>query len=217
MYLKAAAPASAAVLFIFDKKQMKALIIVDIQNDFLPGGSLAVNDGDKIIPTINQLQNNYELVVATQDWHPAGHLSFASQHPGKHVFEIIDLHGLQQTLWPDHCVQETAGAAFADPLNTSKIEAIFRKGMNRHIDSYSGFYDNGKLKSTGLADYLKGRHVDGVDVCGLAADYCVYFTAMDALELGFATAIIEHATRAIDHNRFEQLKTVFTAKGGSIQ
>ncbi|MCU7693409.1 bifunctional nicotinamidase/pyrazinamidase [Haoranjiania flava] len=196
---------------------MKALIIVDIQNDFLPGGSLAVNDGDKIIPTINQLQNNYELVVATQDWHPAGHLSFASQHPGKNVFEIIDLHGLQQTLWPDHCVQETTGAAFADTLNTSKIEAIFRKGMDRHIDSYSGFYDNGKLKSTGLADYLKGRNVNSVDVCGLAADYCVYFTAMDSLELGFATAIIENATRAIDSNRFEQLKTVFTAKGGTMQ
>lgn len=196
---------------------MKALIIVDIQNDFLPGGSLAVNDGDKIIPTINQLQNTYELVVATQDWHPAGHLSFASQHPGKNVFEIIDLHGLQQTLWPDHCVQEKTGAAFAYTLNTSKIEAIFRKGMSRHIDSYSGFYDNGKLKSTGLADYLKGRNVNSVDVCGLAADYCVYFTAMDSLELGFATAIIEHATRAIDSNRFEQLKTVFTAKGGTMQ
>ena len=196
---------------------MHALIIVDIQNDFLPGGSLAVNEGDTIIPIINQIQQQYDLVVATQDWHPANHKSFASQHEGKKVYEIIELNGLQQTLWPDHCIQSTEGAAFSQELNTNKIEAIFRKGMDENIDSYSGFYDNGKLKSTGLADYLKGRNVHAVDVCGLAADYCVYFTAMDALDIGFAASIIENASKAIDHENFEKLKITFTASKGIIK
>lgn len=196
---------------------MKALIIVDVQNDFLPGGSLAVADGDKIISVINQLQNEYDLVVATQDWHPANHKSFASQHQGKNVYDIIELNGLQQTLWPDHCVQETEGAAFSSTLNTNKIEAIFRKGMETQIDSYSGFYDNGKLKSTGLADYLKGRNIDAVDVCGLAADFCVYFTAVDALELGFKAAIIENAVKPIDAKNYEKLKDIFIQKKGVIK
>lgn len=196
---------------------MKALIIVDVQNDFLPGGSLAVADGDKIISVINQLQNEYGLVVATQDWHPANHKSFASQHQGKNVYDIIELNGLQQTLWPDHCVQGTEGAAFSSALNTNKIEAIFRKGMETQIDSYSGFYDNGKLKSTGLADYLKGRNIDAVDVCGLAADFCVYFTAVDALELGFKAAIIENAVKPIDAKNYEKLKDIFIQKKGEIK
>ncbi len=196
---------------------MRALIIVDIQNDFLPGGSLAVDKGDTIIPLINQMQHDYELVVATQDWHPANHKSFASQHAEKNEYEIIEFNGLQQTLWPEHCVQGTERAAFSRELDTNKIEAIFRKGMDENIDSYSGFYDNGKLKSTGLADYLKGRNVYSVDICGLAADYCVYFTATDALELGFTTAIIENATKPIDAANFEKLKTIFINKGGSIR
>jgi nicotinamidase/pyrazinamidase len=193
---------------------MNALIIVDVQNDFLPGGALAVKDGDATIPLINNLQNNFDLVVATQDWHPGDHKSFASAHAGKKVFEEIILDGLPQVLWPDHCVQQTFGAQFSAQLDTQNIEAIFRKGMDKTIDSYSGFFDNGKKKSTGMADYLKGRGISSIYVCGLAADYCVYFTALDGLELGFQSAIITDATKAIDENNFKKLLENFKSKGG---
>ena len=146
---------------------MKALIIVDMQNDFLPGGALAVQDGDVIIPLINSLQKRFDLVVATQDWHPADHKSFASAHPGKKVFDEIILEGMPQTLWPDHCVQATFGSAFTSLLDSKKIEAIFRKGMEKEIDSYSGFFDNGKRKSTGMGDYLKGRGITKIYVTAL--------------------------------------------------
>src|SRR4051812_7689039 len=132
---------------------MKALIVADIQNDFLPGGALAVPDGHKIIPVVNELQNYFDLVVATQDWHPLNHTSFASNHNNKKPFDIIELHDIKQTLWPDHCVQGSTGADFPAQLNLNKAEAIFRKGTNAEIDSYSGFYDNKHLKSTGLAAY----------------------------------------------------------------
>ena len=193
---------------------MKALIIVDVQNDFLPGGTLAVDKGNLVIPTINQLQENFELVVATQDWHPAKHKSFASQHEGRSAFEEIDLNGLPQVLWPDHCVQETKGAAFSPDLDQKRIEAISRKGMEINIDSYSGFFDNGKKKATGLAAYLKGRGVTSVFVAGLAADFCVYFTALDALELGFESSIITDATKAIDQNELVKKLHNFSSKGG---
>lgn len=193
---------------------MNALIIVDVQNDFLPAGALPVKDGDTIIPVINDLQNKFDLVVATQDWHPAGHKSFASSHPGKKVFEEIILDGLPQVLWPDHCVQQTFGAEISTALDTKKIEAIFRKGMDKNIDSYSGFFDNGKKKSTGMADYLKGRGTTSIYVCGLAADYCVYFTALDGLELGFQSTIITDATKAIDENNFKKVLENFKSKGG---
>ena len=193
---------------------MNALIIVDVQNDFLPGGALPVKDGDTIIPVINDLQNKFDLVVATQDWHPAGHKSFASSHPGKKVFEEIILDGLPQVLWPDHCVQQIFGAEISTALDTKKIEAIFRKGMDKNIDSYSGFFDNGKKKSTGMADYLKGRGTTSIYVCGLAADYCVYFTALDGLELGFQSTIITDATKAIDENNFKKVLENFKSKGG---
>jgi nicotinamidase/pyrazinamidase len=193
---------------------MNALIIVDVQNDFLPGGALPVKDGDTIIPVINDLQNKFDLVVATQDWHPADHKSFASSHPGKKVFEEIILDGLPQVLWPDHCVQQTFGAEFSTALDTKKIEAIFRKGMDKNIDSYSGFFDNGKKKSTGMADYLKGRGTTSIYVCGLAADYCVYFTALDGLELGFQSTIITDATKAIDENNFKKVLQNFKSKEG---
>jgi len=193
---------------------MNALIIVDVQNDFLPAGALPVKDGDTIIPVINDLQNKFDLVVATQDWHPAGHKSFASSHPGKKVFEEIILDGLPQVLWPDHCVQQIFGAEISTALDTKKIEAIFRKGMDKNIDSYSGFFDNGKKKSTGMADYLKGRGTTSIYVCGLAADYCVYFTALDGLELGFQSTIITDATKAIDENNFKKVLENFKSKGG---
>lgn len=195
---------------------MKALIVVDIQNDFLQGGSLAVQGGNEIIPVINSIQEKFDLVVATQDWHPKGHKSFASQYSNKSVYDIIDLNGIEQVLWPDHCVQGTVGAEISSELNQNKIEAIFRKGMNTTIDSYSGFYDNGKLKCTGLGDFLKGRGVKEIFVCGLAADYCVYFTAKDALELGFTSTIIENATKTIDVSNFENIKRNFIQNGGNI-
>ncbi len=195
---------------------MKALLLIDIQNDFLPGGSLAVPDGDQIIPLVNKVQTSFDLVVATQDWHPLTHKSFASSHKGKAVFEQIELGGLPQVLWPDHCVQGTNGAELSTAVDWRKTEAIFRKGTNSEIDSYSGFYDNGHLKSTGLADYLKGRGVTAVYLAGLAGDYCVYFTAKDALAEGLATYVIEDATRAINQEGFKRAKKDIQEKGGSI-
>lgn len=177
---------------------MKALILVDIQNDFLPGGALAVPSGDEVVPVANRLMPEYELVVATQDWHPPDHLSFASQHVGRSIGETIDLAGLQQTLWPDHCVQGTPGAKFAAGLNTDGIDHVVRKGTDQTIDSYSGFFDNGHRKATGLGDYLKGRGVSKVDVMGLATDYCVKFTALDSLELGFETSLLLAGVHGID-------------------
>ena len=193
---------------------MKALIIVDVQNDFLPGGALAVAQGDEIIPLINKLQSQYDIVVATQDWHPKDHKSFASQHTGNNAFEVIDLKGLEQTLWPDHCIQSSQGADFSSALDQHRIEAVFRKGMDRFIDSYSGFFDNGQRKNTGLDGYLKDRNVSEVHICGLAADFCVYFTAIDALSLGYKTAIISKATKAIDKDSYFKKKEIFMQKGG---
>jgi len=177
---------------------MKALILVDIQNDFLPGGALAVPDGDKVIPVANRLQTVFPVVVATQDWHPADHGSFAASHPGTKLFEQIDLNGLQQTLWPVHCVQGTSGAELASELRRARIAKIFPKGTDAGIDSYSGLFDNGHRKSTGLGEWLKGRGVTEVFVCGLATDYCVKFTALDAAEFGFKTHFIEDASRGVN-------------------
>ncbi|QMU29388.1 bifunctional nicotinamidase/pyrazinamidase [Adhaeribacter radiodurans] len=195
---------------------MKALLLIDIQNDFLPGGALAVPEGDQIIQVVNQLQPHFDLVIATQDWHPILHKSFASQHSDKQVFETINLNGLEQVLWPDHCVRGTPGAEFSQVLETNRIEAIFRKGTNPEIDSYSGFYDNGHRKSTGLADYLRGKQVRQVFVAGLAADYCVYFSIKDALQEGFKTYLIEDATRPISPEGFEKAKADIHNRGGKI-
>lgn len=195
---------------------MKALIIVDIQNDFVAGGSLEVPFGEQIIPLVNELSTRFDLVVATQDWHPASHKSFASNHDGKKAFDNIISGGLDQVLWPDHCVQGSTGAAFHHDLNMNRVEAIFRKGMDPEIDSYSGFYDNGHKKSTGLEGYLKSRGVREVYVCGLAGDYCVYFTAMDALKAGFKTYLIEDATRSINNKDFENAKKDIGKAGGMI-
>ena len=193
---------------------MNAFILIDIQNDFIPGGSLPVPSGDQILQLTNELQQLFDLVVATQDWHPNNHKSFASQHPGKKQFEIISLHGMDQVLWPDHCVQGTAGAEFHDRLNLNKVEAVFRKGMNPEIDSYSGFYDNGHKKSTGLAGYLRERSVKRVFICGLAADYCVAYTAKDALKENFDTYVIEDATRAISDEGYSKIKNEVITSGG---
>lgn len=195
---------------------MNALILVDIQNDFLPGGALAVPRGEEIIRMVNNLVTRFSLVVATQDWHPANHGSFASAHPGKDVFELHQLGGLDQVLWPDHCVQGTNGAEFASELNLNTVEAIFRKGTDVGIDSYSGFFDNGRKKATGMGDYLKGRGVKKVFVCGLAADFCVGFTALDALSLGFETIVLEDATRAIDPAGWSQMKQNIQQQSGRV-
>lgn len=191
---------------------MKALILVDIQNDFLPGGALAVPDGDAVIPVANRIQGLFPLVVATQDWHPANHGSFAANHPGKNVFEQIDLNGLPQTLWPVHCVQGTPGAELAPGLNRDRIARIFPKGTDAGIDSYSGFFDNGHRRGTGLGEWLKEQGVTEVYVCGLATDYCVKFTALDAAGLGMKTYLIEDASRGVNlqpndvKNAIEEMK-----------
>jgi nicotinamidase/pyrazinamidase len=192
---------------------MKALLLIDIQNDFVPGGRLAVPDGDAIVPLVNALQPRFDLVVASQDWHPSGHQSFASSHAGHQPFDQIDLHGLTQTLWPDHCVQESAGAALHPALDTRQVEAVFRKGMAAEIDSYSAFHDNGHRKATGLADYLRGRKVTHVYLAGLAGDYCVYFSALDAQAEGFATFVVTDATRPISAEGFRAAAADMQSKG----
>lgn len=187
---------------------MKALIIVDIQNDFLPGGALAVPDGDKIIPIVNRLQEKFPLVVATQDWHPANHGSFVANHPGKKVFAQIEQNGLPQTLWPVHCVQGSPGAELAASLQRGRIAKIFPKGTDAGIDSYSGLFDNGHRKSTGLGEWLKAKGVTEVFVCGLATDYCVKFTALDAAQMGFKTYFVADASRGVNLQPYDVKKAV---------
>ena len=177
---------------------MKALILVDLQNDFLPGGALAVAQGDEVLPVANRVQQEFDLIVATQDWHPADHASFAVNHAERQPGESIELDGLPQILWPVHCVQDTPGAEFAAALDTSRIAQVFRKGTDPRIDSYSGFFDNGHRKSTGLGAYLRQQGVNEVYVLGLATDYCVKFTALDARHLGFRTRLIADACRGVN-------------------
>jgi nicotinamidase/pyrazinamidase len=177
---------------------MRALIIADVQNDFCPGGALAVREGDRVVPVINRILPAFDLVVATQDWHPADHGSFAANHPGRSVGQQIQLAGLPQTLWPVHCVQGTSGAELHPELDRSRIARVFRKGADRNIDSYSGFFDNGHRSPTGLGEYLKSQGVTEVYVCGLTTDYCVKFTALDAVGLGFKTHLIEDACRGVE-------------------
>lgn len=181
-------------------------MIIDVQNDFMQDGSLEVPDANAILPAINRLQASFDLIIATQDWHPPDHKSFASNHPNHDVSDVITLHGLEQKLWPDHCVQGSNGAAFHEALETRPIEAIFRKGMNPEIDSYSGFYDNGHKKSTGLTGFLHEKDVDEIYFCGLAADVCVYYSIQDALEEGFCCWLIEDATKPINQNQFNTMK-----------
>ena len=195
---------------------MKTLIIVDAQIDFMPGGALEVKDGGKIVPVINAVIDSFDLVVATQDWHPERHKSFAINHSDKSEFEVIDLNGLSQKLWPPHCIQGTPGAEFHPELNTKPVEAIFRKGMDVEIDSYSGFFDNGHRKSTGLAGYLKEKNSKELYFCGLAADICVYFTLLDALRLGFSATLIEDAAVPLDPENYEAIKKDIREKGGRI-
>jgi len=177
---------------------MNALILVDLQNDFVPGGALAVPKGDEVIQVAQWIMPAFDLVVATQDWHPANHGSFASQHAGRKVGEVIELNGLTQVLWPDHCVQNARGAAFVDGLDTSRITRVFQKGTDPDVDSYSGFFDNGRRKATGLGEYLRTNGVTDLHVMGLATDYCVMFTALDARELGFSVSLVRDGVRGVE-------------------
>lgn len=176
---------------------MKALLMVDIQNDFLPGGALEVTDGDKIIDVVNQLQQLFDLVVATQDWHPRNHMSFASSYPGRNPGDHVRSGGTDQILWPDHCVQGTSGAELSDALDTERVVRVIRKGTDPNVDSYSGFFDNQRNRATGLDDFLKKHGIKFLIITGLAADVCVKFTALDALALGYEVYLVEDATKAV--------------------
>ena len=177
---------------------MEALVVIDVQNDFCPGGALAVAGGDEIVPIVNGLIQSFDHVVLTQDWHPAGHSSFASSHPGKQPFETIAMPYGPQTLWPDHCVQGTEGALFHPDLVWTKGEIVIRKGFRKEIDSYSAFYENDHATPTGLGGYLKERGISKVTMVGLATDFCVAFSALDARRLGFDVTVTLDACRAID-------------------
>ncbi|MBI4606732.1 MAG: bifunctional nicotinamidase/pyrazinamidase [Planctomycetes bacterium] len=177
---------------------MNTLILVDLQNDFVPGGALPVPRGDEVVPVANRVQSFFDLVVATQDWHPPGHGSFAASHHGKKPGDVTLLGGLEQVLWPVHCVQGTRGAELLEVLEKRRIARVFRKGTDPAIDSYSGFFDNGHRRATGLGDYLRERGVTDVFVLGLATDYCVKLTALDAIGLGFRTHLVEDGCRGVD-------------------
>ena len=174
------------------------LLVIDVQNDFCPGGALAVPAGDAVVPVVNRLGARFADVVMTQDWHPAGHLSFASAHPGRRPFETIDLAYGAQTLWPDHCVQGSAGAQFHPELSLPRAELVVRKGFRKAIDSYSAFYENDRRTPTGLAGYLRERGFRRVFFAGLATDFCVHYSAVDARREGFAAVLVEDGCRAID-------------------
>ncbi|EZP25888.1 bifunctional nicotinamidase/pyrazinamidase [Pseudomonas sp. RIT288] len=175
-----------------------ALLVIDVQNDFTPGGQLAVPEGDLIVPLINRLSGLFKQVIIAQDWHPSGHASFASSHPGRKPYEVIQLPYGEQTLWPDHCVQGTAGAEFHPELNLPHAQLIIRKGCNPDIDSYSAFLEADRRTTTGLAGYLKERGIDTVYMVGLALDFCVMFSALDARAAGFNAFVVLDACRAID-------------------
>ncbi len=177
---------------------MRAFLVIDVQNDFCPGGALAVPGGDEVVPRINELAGRFEHVLLTQDWHPPGHLSFASSHAGKAPYETVELAYGSQILWPDHCVQGTPGAAFHPELRLDRAELVLRKGFRRAIDSYSAFFENDHRTPTGLAGYLRERGVETLYLAGLATDFCVQYSALDGRAVGFEVYVVEDAVRGID-------------------
>ena len=197
---------------------MRALLLIDLQYDFCPGGALAVAHGDETIPIANRLLPKFSTIVATQDWHPQNHASFAINHEGKKPYDMIDLHGLPQVLWPAHCVQGTRGAELHQDLDRNLITEVFRKGTDPSIDSYSGFFDNGHRKSTGLGDWLKQRSVTEVYVLGLATDFCVKFTTLDARQLGFDVSLVVDACRGVNLDPSDSDKAIaeMRAAGANI-
>jgi nicotinamidase/pyrazinamidase len=194
-----------------------ALILVDLQHDFLPGGALAVSGGTEVIPIANRLMKDFEIVVATQDWHPADHGSFAANHPGRSIYEIIDLNGLPQTLWPVHCVQNTAGAELAPGLEVGRITRVFQKGTHPEIDSYSSFFDNGHRSNTGLSEWLRGQGIRRLTICGLATDYCVKFTALDAISEGFEVTLDLTASRGVNLQPDDVANAIREMKGKGVK
>jgi len=195
----------------------KALILVDIQNDFVPGGALPVTDGNAVVAVANKAMRHFDLVVAIQDWHSADHRSFASQHKGRKPGDTITLDGLRQILWPDHCVQNTRGAEFVPGLDVGRIGKVFHKGMDRNDDSYSGFFDNGHKNDTGLGDYLKKLGVDEVTIMGLATEYCVKFTALDAVRLGFKTRLIIEGVRGVEVQKGDCKKALDEMRNAGVE
>jgi nicotinamidase/pyrazinamidase len=174
------------------------LLVLDVQNDFCQGGSLAVKEGDRVVPVINSIMGEFYKVIATQDWHPSDHISFASNHPDKKPYDTISLGDVEQILWPDHCVRGSSGADFHPYLDARQFDLILRKGTTQGLDSYSGFFENDKKTSTGLEFYLKGMKIEKAFLCGLTTDYCVFYSAMDAVKLGFSTYLVEDASRGVD-------------------
>lgn len=193
------------------------LLVVDVQYDFCPGGSLAVNEGDQIIPIINSLMDKFSRVMGTQDWHPGSHNSFASNYPGKKPMDMISLNGIDQVLWPDHCVQGTKGADFHEELNTNIFQAIIRKGFNKEVDSYSAFRENDKVSETGLNGMLKGLDIKKIYLCGLATDYCVFYSAMDAISNGYETLVILDATRGVNVPQSSVKRSIESMKNRGIK
>lgn len=197
-------------------ESMNALILVDIQNDFLPGGALAVPRGDEVVSVANEYQSRFDLIVATQDWHPADHRSFAANHDGKQIGDLVSLNGLPQILWPVYCVQETHGADFAPSLKKNRWARVFQKGVDREVDSYSGFFDNGRAKDTGLGSYLQQQGVDSAYILGLATDYCVKFTALDAVTLGFRTHVVLDGCRGVNLRPDDSQRAVEEMKAAGV-
>lgn len=191
---------------------MRALVLVDLQYDFMPGGALAVARGDEVIPIANRLLPHFTVVAATQDWHPRDHGSFAENQPGKKPYDVIDLDGVQQVLWPVHCVQGSRGAELHDSLDRAKM-TVFRKGSDKTVDSYSGFFDNGRRSATGLEAWLKERWIERLYIVGLATDYCVRATALDARSLGFDVYIVEDGCRAVDVKKGDGDRALMEMRG----
>lgn len=196
----------------------KALLLIDIQNDFCPDGALAVPNGNEVVPVANNLARSslYKAIVATQDWHPVHHESFASMHKGRNPYEVIDLHGLPQVLWPDHCIQGSHGAAFHAMLDTRRIHHVTVKGTDPMVDSYSGFLDNGGRNDTGLDGYLKSQEIEEVHVLGLATDYCVKFTALDAVKLGYKVTLVRDGCRGVDLAKGDSEKAIEEMRAAGV-
>ena len=199
------------------RKHQTSLIVVDLQNDFVEGGALAVKGGIEVANIANRLIPTFELVVATQDWHPSDHRSFASQHAGLPIGTIFELDGLSQVAWPDHCVQDTPGAEFVASLDRSGIHHVIQKGIDRGIDSYSGFFDNGHRRSTGLSEFLRDHKISQVAIMGLATDYCVCFTALDAMKLGFLTLLIEDGCRGVELHSGDIANAIAEMKNAGVE
>jgi len=200
-----------------DRSAARALLVIDVQNDFCPGGSLAVEQGDAVVPVINALLPRFSLVVATQDWHPPDHVSFAGSHPGHKPLDVVQAGGIEQVLWPDHCVRGTRGADLHPGLDASRIGLLLRKGMRSSLDSYSAFFENDRRTDTGLQHYLKGLRIREVVICGLATDYCVLSSAMDGVRRGFQVVLVSDACRGVDFPKGSVARALATMKDAGVR